>query len=168
LKREREADPGIAKIAGQFLIEREPGTQRWQQFEHAPRGEVAPAQERPFQTGLELLELDSVVLHEPAKGRGIGRTKCGNRLLHPLDVRGGVQLASRTENQAVLRIEPDQLQLIPQIPADCPEDRFEDLGVEEKGGAEVEPKAVPFQSRRAPAHLRLTFKHGHAQIGLSQ
>ena len=79
-----------------------------------------------------------------------------------------MQLAAGTEDQAVLRVEPDELHLLPQVPADGLEDRFEDLRVEEKRGAEVEPKAVRLQGRRAPADLRLTLEHGHAQTRLGQ
>ena len=163
LKRKRHPDSRVAEIAAQLLVEREPGPQRWQQLEHSLREQVAPTEERTLQTGLELPEFVPVVLHEPAKVHGIVGTKLSDRTLHPVGVRRGVQFAPGTEDQVVLGVEPDELHLLPQVPADGLEDRFQDLWVEEKRGADVEPKSVRLQGRRAPADSRLTLQHGHAQ-----
>ena len=91
-----------------------------------------------------------------------------DRALHPVEVRRGVQRAPGAEDQAVLRVEPDEFHLLPQVPADGLEDRRQDLGVQEERRADVEPKPVRLQGRRAPTHLRLAFEHGHAQARLRQ
>ncbi len=57
---------------------------------------------------------------------------------------------------------------MPEISTDGLKDRFEDVGIEKEGRAEVEPKAVGCQARRAPADLTAALEHRHAQTGLSQ
>ena len=89
LKRKRQADARVAKVAPEFGFQREPRAQERQHLHERPRYDRTPTEERILEHILESRQLLAVVGEEAAKVGRIGRRHQADLLFHPRDVRRG-------------------------------------------------------------------------------
>ena len=119
---------------------------------------MADLVERLLEHGLEQLELGAAMLEEAADLLRVVGRDAGDLLGQLVDIGRCADRAIVLENQAILRIEPLQLDVILEALTTGREDLGEDFRVEEERRADVEAVALRRLDRsRAPSDNVVTF-----------
>jgi hypothetical protein len=98
----------------------------------------------------------------------IDRTDLGDFRFESRNNWRAIQLPTRSKNEAILRIEADHRDFRMQIAVNELENPFQNAGIKEKGGSEVEAEPVVFEGRTAAANARQPFHHMHAHACFCQ
>src|SRR5450432_1539939 len=119
-------------------------------FQELRGSHVTPALERAGQKRFQPIELEPILGDESPKCGGVAGRDGGNRPLHPGDIRGAIQLPPFAEKDPVLRVEPNQFDLLPKFGIPGLEDLFQSARVKEKSGTKVEFESVRLIGGSAP------------------
>ncbi len=118
------------------------GAQVGKKLEQLRIKEIAPAGEGGFEGGLHQAQLAAIVGQVAFETVRILRRDLPDLFLHPRHVGGAIEGGAIAENDAVLRVEPDQFEFVLQGSAGGLEDFVQHARVEEEGGTDIEAETV--------------------------
>ncbi len=106
--------------------------QHRQKLKKTRRQDIAPARKCVFETGLHQRELAPVVIQKPAKPLGVVRRDGPDLPFHFLPLGRAIEGSALAEDEAVLRIEPNEFYLSGEGGAGGPQNLIEHAWIEKK------------------------------------
>ena len=168
LERKRQADARVLEVARQVAVHRLGRPQQRQRADRVELQEVEGTVESLLQHRPEGLQLAPVVLHVVGQPGGVVRRQPGDFLGHAVQVAARPDLAAAAEDQAVVRVEPDHLDLVLEPAAADREDLPQDPRIEEEGRTHVEMESVGGNGPRAAPDRIQSFEYGDVAARLGQ
>ena len=165
LEAKREAHALIAEEAFQIRVNALMRAEHREHFQQARREQIAPAVVGLFETGFHRDHLRAVLIEKAREARRIRRGEAADFPLHAGEVRRGIHLAARAKENAILRIEADEFDLVAQVGAGHLKNFLQHARVEKERGADIESVIAQFETAGASAESVGAFENFHPHPG---
>ncbi len=151
LKAKRQPDALVTKESPQVPVKRLMRADHRQEPKEPRSHHIAPAQKRTLQARFHERQLGAILAQESAEARDVGRCQLADLPFHARHIRRAVEAPARAENKPILRVEPDELDLLGQRRASNPKDLIEHTRIQKEGRPQIELKSLRLDRRGPPA-----------------